>query len=33
MLVSSSDNKYLLSVINYWNKVRMVHCQVMKSAQ
>ena len=30
--ISSSDSKYLLSVMCYWNKVRMVCCQVMKSA-
>ena len=30
MLVPSSDSK---SVIYYWNKIRMVHCQVMKSMQ
>ena len=33
MLVPSSDSKYLLSVMHYWNKVRMFCCQVMKSAQ
>ena len=33
MLVTSSDSKGLLSVMYYWNEVRMVHCQVMKSAQ
>ena len=27
------DSKYLLSVMCYWNKVRMVGCQVMKRAQ
>ena len=31
MLVPSSDSKYLLTVMYYWNKVRMVCCQVMKS--
>ena len=33
MLVSSSDSRDLLSVMYYLNKVRMVYCQVMKSAQ
>ena len=32
MLVPSSDSRYLMSVMCYWNKVRMVRCQVMKSA-
>ena len=32
MLVPSSDSKYLMSTIYYWNKIRVVHCQVMKSA-
>ena len=33
MLVTSSDSKYQLSAMCYWNKVRMVCCQVMKSEQ
>ena len=33
MLVPSSDSKYPLSVMYYWNKVRMVRCKVMKSVQ
>ena len=32
MLVPSSDSKDLLSLMCYWNKVRMACCQVMKSA-
>ena len=33
MLVPSSVSKDLLSVMYYWNKVRMVCCQVMKGMQ
>ena len=33
MLLPGSDTKDLLSVIYYWNKVRMAHCQVMKCVQ
>ena len=33
MLVPSSDSKYFWSVIYYWNKIIMISCQVMKSAQ
>ena len=33
MLVPSRDSKYLLSVMYYWNKVRIVCYQVMKSVQ
>ena len=33
MLVPGSDSKDLLSVKHYWNKVRVGHCQVMKSTQ
>ena len=33
MLFPGSDSKDLLSVMYYWNKVWMVHCQVMKTSQ
>ena len=31
MLVPSSDTNDLLSVMCYWNRVRMGRCQVMKA--
>ena len=33
MLLSGSDTKDLLNVMYHWNKVRMAHCQVIKSVQ
>ena len=30
MFLLGSDSKHLLSVMYYWNKVKMAHCQVMK---
>ena len=31
MLLPDSDTKDLLSVMYYWNKVRVARCQVMKN--
>ena len=33
MLLPGSGSKDLFSETHYWNKVRMAHCQVMKSKQ